>query len=121
MEDQQEIVNVPTGSLSTCVRFTPSEYRELQKQSLISGKSIPWLLKTAFFNHGISPPTLDLETRNMVRREIAYIGKNLNQAVRYLHSGLIAEFKSRFEEVEEGVRVLRSYLGLGYGNRKNTV
>ena len=103
------------------MRFTPSEYREIQKASLLTGKSIPWLLKTAFFEKGVAPPTLDLETRTFVRREIGYIGNNLNQAVRYIHTGLIAEFKSRFEDVEESVRILRSYLGLGYGNRKNTL
>lgn len=117
--ETNETASTASHSFMSCVRFTESEYRQLQKAQLISGKSIPWLLKTAYFNDGISAPTLDNETRKTVRTELSRISNNLNQIAKHVHSGLISEIKSEFEEVLQAVRCLKSFLKLGFGEKSS--
>ena len=105
----------------TNVRLTEGEYVRLKRAEIESGKSMPWLLKTAYFHHGISGPTLDIESRKAVRRELAYIGNNLNQLMKQVHSGLISNVKSEVEEMLQAFRSLKSFLGLDYGDLKNTL
>lgn len=112
MDDRMTEPGQPAIVPSTHVRFTRAEYKRLRKDQLLTGQSIPWLLKETYFNRADFKPTLDVTTRDAVRRELAYIGNNLNQAVRHLHSGLIDDFKTKFDEVYQGFKVLRSFLGV---------
>ena len=108
---------VPTSH----VRFTRDEFFQLKKDELLTGQSIPWLLKTAYFHRGISAPTLDSETRKAALRELAYIGNNLNQLSKQVNSGLISNVKEEVLEMLHTFRNLRNYLGLDYGDRKDSV
>lgn len=101
---------------SSCVRFAAWEYARLVSDCASTGKSIPWLLKTAYFNRGIAPPTLDVETRKTVLREICYMGNNINQIARQVNMGLISNIKSEIIEILDHFRNLRSFLGRGYGD-----
>ncbi len=112
MNEIAEELAQPAPEPRTNVRFTRAEYERLRKDQLLTGQSIPWLLKETYFNRADFKPALDLATRDAVRRELAYIGNNLNQAVRHLHSGLIDDFKTKFDEVYQGFKVLRSFLGV---------
>lgn len=108
-------------SWRTNVRFTREEYLRLKKDQLLTGQSIPWLLKETYFGRADLKPQLDLTTRDAVRRELGYIGNNLNQVARHLHSGLIDDFKGKFDEVYQGVKCLRSFLGIANGNGKDSL
>ena len=109
------------SKLRTTVRFTKSEYLKVKKMQLESGHSIPWLLKIALFERGISPPTLDNESRDKIQRELSHIGTNLNQIAKHLNSGIFNGMAERFVEHINEFRMVRSFLGLGYGDRKNSV
>lgn len=106
---------------SSHVRFTREEYLRLRKDQLLTGQSIPWLLKETYFKRADFTPRLDVKTRDVVRRELGYIGNNLNQATRYLHTGFIDDFKAKFDEVYQGFKCLRSFLGIANGDRKDSV
>ena len=106
---------------STHIRFTREEYEELLKHHIMCGQSIPWMMKTAYWKNPIPAPVLNAESCAKVQREMGYIGNNLNQAIRYLHSGLLDDFKLKFNEVAESFRIIRSYLGISYGDRKDSV
>jgi hypothetical protein len=88
---------------------------------LESGRSIPWLLRTALLSGGISPPTLDSETRQVVRRVIGNMGNNINQLAKAVNSGLINDFNNRLQGIYDEVMTFKSYLGLSYGNSKNSI
>ena len=105
----------------TNVRLSRGEYLRLKRDELESGRSVPWLLKTAYFEHGISAPTLDVESRKVVRRELAYIGNNLNQLTKNVNSGLISNVKEEVQEMIQAFRVLKSFLCLDYGDRKDSL
>lgn len=102
---------------SSHIRFSAEEYLRLEKDKLLTGKSIPWLLKTAYFKREISTPLLDAETRRTVRRELSGIGNNLNQLTRYVHSGTYADLKNEIRECLQAVKTLKSFLGQDYGDR----
>ena len=111
--------NVPLPT--SHVRFTRDEFVTLKRNELETGRSIPWLLKTAYFSGGITPPTLDAETRKAVKRELAYMGNNLNQLVKNVNSGLISNVKEEVQELLSTFRTLKAYLGLDYGDRKDSL
>jgi hypothetical protein len=99
------------------IRFSEEEYLRLEKDKLATGKSIPWLLKTAYFKKEILPPPLDPETRKAVRRELSAIGNNLNQLTRYVHSGIYSDLKGELQECLQAIKTLKSFLGQEYGDR----
>jgi len=99
------------------IRFSKQEYQRLLKDKTMTGKSIPWLLKTAYFKKEISTPTLDSETRQAVRRELSAIGNNLNQLTKKVHSEIFGNLKDEIQDCIQTIRVLKSYLGQDYGDR----
>jgi len=129
MNDPKVSTSQPAVLPSAHVRFTREEYHRLRKDQLLTGQSIPWLLKATYFDRADFTPTLDLETREAVRRELSYIGNNLNQAARHLHSGMFDDYKAKFDEVYQTFLCLRSFLGIvapkgtqsNHGNRKNSL
>jgi len=94
----------PATVPSTHVRFTRDEYLRLRKDQLLTGQSIPWLLKETYFSRADFTPRLDVKTRDAVRRELGYIGNNLNQAARYIHGGMVDDFRGKFDEVYQGFK-----------------
>ncbi|MGK5084365.1 plasmid mobilization relaxosome protein MobC [Bdellovibrionota bacterium FG-1] len=112
MDDTKTDATQPAALPSTHVRFTRDEYQRLRKDQLLTGQSIPWLLKETYFSRADFTPRLDVKTRDAVRRELSHIGNNLNQATRYLHSGMIDDYKGKFDEVYQGFKCLRSFLGI---------
>jgi hypothetical protein len=99
------------------VRFTESEYRRIVRDQLETGKSIPWLLRTAYFKNGISAPTLDADTRKTCLRELAYIGNNLNQLTKMAHVRGFETIKGEVLEMVQTVKMLKGFLGRDYGHR----
>jgi len=49
------------GHPQTCVRFTDKEYNRIQLEQRITGKSIPWLLRNAYFKGPAEPPSIGAE------------------------------------------------------------
>lgn len=113
-------MKLPTD-LRTNVRFTQDEFHKIIKDHLLTQKSIPWLLKAVYFERANFNPALDTETRKRVSRDLAGIGNNLNQAMRYVHSGILQEYGPMLIEACDNLNVLRSYFGQGYGHRKNSL
>ncbi len=107
----------PKGIPSSHIRFSKEQYARIAKDKLLTGKSIPWLLKTTYFRHQISSPQLDVETRKAVRRELSAIGNNLNQLTRYFHTEFRPDLTSELQECLQTIRTLKSFLGQNYGDR----
>ncbi|MGK5082978.1 plasmid mobilization relaxosome protein MobC [Bdellovibrionota bacterium FG-1] len=99
------------------VRFERDEYLRMIRDRIETGKSIPWLLKTAYFRGGISAPALDAETRKAVRRELAAIGNNLNQLARAAHTLGIHRIEADVCEAINLVQYFKTTLLGDYGDR----
>ena len=99
------------------VRFTTDEYLRMIRDRIQTGKSIPWLLKTAYFKNGISAPTLDADSRRSIRKELGYIGNNLNQIARALHMQGKADVEKDVRDAIDYLRLMKSFFLRDYGNR----
>lgn len=109
--------NTPSDSCRTNVRFTPHEYRKLLRDQLLTGRSIPWLLKTRYFQGELKPPAFDYETSRAILRQLAGIGNNLNQIAKRVNSGLFVGIQ---EQVSAAIKLLKDIHSMAmrdYGNR----
>ena len=118
----EESMASSTARVPSChVRFTREEYLQLAKDQLLTGRSIPWLLKTSYFGRANYQLMLSREQRDFVCRQIAYAGNNINQLAKHVNSGLIAEVKDGVQEILTRLRGLDGILGRTHGNGKNPV
>ena len=83
MSNKVEQELTPTKLRASLVRLSESEYRQIVKATIETGKSIPWLLKMAYFKKGISAPTLDAEKQKQVLRwaEPSRSGANIHKTI----------------------------------------
>ena len=71
------------------VRFPPEQYRRLQREHLLTGQSIPWLIRRYCSNAAeLRPPAFDYETSRELLRQTGAIGNNLNQIAKRVNSGI---------------------------------
>lgn len=107
-----------TDSCRTNVRFTPVEYRRIQRDQLLTGRSIPWLLKTRYFNSAeLQPPVFDYKTSCDLLRQIAGIGNNLNQIARRINSGIADGVHDHITAMHKLLKDIHTLAMRDYGNR----
>jgi hypothetical protein len=99
------------------VRFQKNQFLRIAKDRLVTGKSIPWLLRTAYFEGGISPATLDPESRAVIRRELGAIGNNVNQIARAANRQGHADLEHAALDMLKELSELKRFLLRDYGDR----
>ena len=117
MSNTVESVLTPSKTRASLVRLSESEYRQIVKATIETGKSIPWLLKMAYFKKGISAPTLDAEKQKQALKELSYIGNNIKQIEKAMHTHGFDNIKKELLDGLNDIRLLKLYLGLQYGHR----
>lgn len=105
---------------STCVRFSTEEYDHLLNDAKVLGKSIPQLLKSAYFVGAPLIPLMDAADRRATLRALDQIGNNINQIARHLNSGIREGVNKSFVEVCEQLSVIRKYMGGLCGDYKGS-
>ena len=103
----------------THVRFSDQEFAVIERASVTTGRSIPWLLKTAFFNIGEVSPMFDKESARNFITALNRIGVNINQIAREINSGIRRGWNKEFEELNLSLRQILQQLAARNGNRKN--
>ena len=104
-----------TVSTPICVKVPISEYEILIKESKKLKKSVPVLLREAYFK---KMPTTVLMTEDNVEKlknEINRIGNNINQIARQLNSGVRLGWNSSLDAFSEQLRLLNKHLENNYG------
>ena len=101
------------------VRMSPLEYEQIKKDSKVSGKSIPALLRDAYFGKLPIKVLLNKNDLNILKKDLNRIGNNLNQIARKLNAGLMKGWSNILELVLEEFRNLTSQIYYGYGVPKN--
>ncbi len=100
------------------VRFSPSEYKQVQKDSSKLSKTVPTLLRDAYFNRlptKVLVTQKDLET---LRKDINRIGNNLNQVAKKVNSGFMHGWSDTLDKVLEEFKTLNSLIYYGHGVHK---
>ena len=103
----------------THVRFSEQEFSKIERDALTTGRSIPWLLKTAYFNVGEVSPAFDRESAKEFITALNRIGSNINQIAREINSGIRRGWNREFEELNRQLRQLLQVMAARHGNRKN--
>ena len=100
---------------ATCVRFSPREYKRITKDSKVSGKSIPQLLRNSYFGNLPVKVLVNKNDLGILRKDLNRIGNNLNQVARRLNSGLMHGWSNTLDLVLEQFRTLTDQIYYGYG------
>jgi len=103
---------------ASCVRFTDTEYRRIQKMKATLGISIPDILKQNTFNRlDLESALYTREDADLVIVELKRIGNNLNQIATKINSGLMTGWSQSFNAVWVDILNLRKQMGLNRGVR----
>ena len=121
MNNQSAVNQEPEIQLASLVRFTKSQALALIKERLLTGKSIPTILKDSFFKRGATKLVFSSEDARELSKQLSYISRNLNQLTRYIHSGINGTVIEDFQTVFRRVNDLLENVSLEYGNRKNSI
>jgi hypothetical protein len=100
------------------VRLTEEEYHHLKNDSAVTGKSIPYLLKRAYFVGAPLVPLMRKDDLKMVMSQLSRIGSNVNQIARNLNSGFRAGFNDDLVEVRKMLTMLTTFVTSAYGSSK---
>ncbi len=102
-------------NLRATIRFNDEDFERIASDSLSSRKSIPQLLKDAYFNRMPTRVLLGAEGERQFFAEIKRIGNNINQIARHLNSNEHVG-KSEFESINSQLRALFTYVRGMSGN-----
>jgi len=103
-------------ALASCVYFDESEYKQISEDSLHTGKSIPALLKIAYFPSRRVRVLMNKEDQERWYKELRHWGNNLNQLARKVNTGIMAGWYEEFKLIKAAVdRIERLVVGV-YGN-----
>lgn len=109
---------VETKSLpASCVKFTEDEYQKIKMDSHLTGKSIPTLLKTAYFPSRRVNVLMSKQDQEQWFKELRHWGNNLNQIAKRVNSGLMEGWYEEFEMVRKGLKAIENLVLGVYGSR----
>lgn len=103
---------------SSHVRMSASEYSRIERDSIKSGKSIPELLREAYFSKSPLKVLFQKEDLITLRKDLNKIGNNINQVARKLNSGIMHGWNNTLELVLEQFETLTNQIHYGYGVHK---
>ncbi|MAV92001.1 MAG: hypothetical protein CL676_11330 [Bdellovibrionaceae bacterium] len=114
---KQEQLELQIGG-STCVRMSSQEYSRIRKESNKTGKSIPELLREAYFSTPPRKVLVNKDDLTVLRKDINKIGNNLNQVARKLNAGFMHGWSNTLDLVLEQFQTLTNQIHYGYGVHK---
>ena len=102
---------------SSHVRFPAMEYQKLVKDSNKLRKSIPVLLRDAYFNRLPTKVLWGLEDLRQIISELNRIGNNINQIARKVNVSVMCGWHPVLEEAQADFIKLKDSMYLGYNHK----
>lgn len=102
-------------NLRATVKFSEPDFKRIESEALTTFKSVPQLLKDAYFNRLPTTILLSAESERLALTELKRIGNNINQIAKHLNSGDAAT-KSEFEQVQMHLKMILNYIRGASGN-----
>lgn len=116
--DQSETKPKRKRETRTNVRFTETEYAQVEQAQRETGLSVPDLLKKAFFKHRtMLRPLLSQEQVEQIMAELRRQGNNLNQIAKQINSGLREGWNPSFNAMTKGYVDIRHLISVNLANR----
>lgn len=94
----------------TTVRFTEEEWENIRQQQIVTGRSIPELLKNRFFKYAPYTTVVAPEKQNELAVLHRRMSNNLNQIAKVLNSGFREGWNNEFIQVRDDIAGIRSIL-----------
>ena len=116
--NKNNVIKLSPGC-SSHVRLSPSECKRIKKDSKVAGKSIPELLRNAYFKNLPVKVLVNKNDLDILRKDLNRIGNNLNQIAKRLNSGLMHGWSNSLDLVLEQFKILNKKIYYGYGIPKN--
>jgi hypothetical protein len=101
----------------TTVRFSRGEYSQLENDTGVIGKTIPELLKEAYFVGPALTPLMKHDDLKMLMAQLGRIGNNINQIARKVNSGFREGFNDDIVAVRSAFTSLLVFLTSTYGRQ----
>ena len=102
---------------STCVRMNAKEYERIRKESQSTGKSVPELLREAYFSSAPRKVLMNREDVVTLRKDLSRIGNNINQVAKKVNSGLLSGWNNTLDLVLVQFETLTRQIHYGYVER----
>ncbi len=106
---------------SSHVRFTEDQYSQISDDARVYGKSIPDLLRAAYFGSLPPRPAFSVEDAKRIVAAINRVGNNVNQIARHLNSGFRSGFAPVLDEIRAHLIAIRNFTVGANGNSQNQV
>lgn len=98
---------------ASCVKFTQDEYRRVSEDARQAQKSIPALLKLAYFSQKRVTILMNKTDQERWFRELRYWGNNLNQVAKRVNSGVMAGWYQEIRQIQIALmRIEHKVLGV---------
>lgn len=104
-------------ALASCVYFAENEYKQISEDSCATGKSIPALLKLAYYSSRRVRVLMHKDDQEKWFRELRQWGNNLNQLAKRVNSGLMEGWYEEFKTVRDAINRIEALVVGAYGNR----
>lgn len=102
---------------ATCVKFSSQEFAVIQKARQVTGKSLPDLLKGAFFKRvDLLQPLMTEAQVNEVIVALRRAGNNLNQVTKQINSGTMTGWSQSFNALVREYFQIRQMISVNRGN-----
>jgi len=102
---------------ASCVKFSADEFSKIKADSQLTGKSIPSLLKAAYFSGRRATLLMSKSDQEQWFKELRHWGNNLNQIAKRVNSGLMDGWYEDFELVRKGLKAIENMVLGVYGSR----
>lgn len=109
-------VEIKRGT-GTCVRLSEEEHARISQDAKASGRSIPHLLKFAYFAGRQVRLLVDKEEQAKWFRELRACGNNLNQIARRINGGVEAGWHQELEVIARTLVSLETLVLGAHGRR----
>jgi hypothetical protein len=102
---------------ATCVKFTEAEYAKVKNMQLVTGLSIPTLLKKALLKReDLAQPAFAESEQRALITEINRQGNNVNQIAQKIHQGGLQSWGAEFNRLAIAYNELRRAIREKCGN-----
>ena len=106
---------------SSHVRFTDEQLSQISDDARIFGRSIPELLRGAYFGSLPPRPAFSADDAKRVVTAVNRLGSNVNQIARHLNSGFRSGFAPVLDEIRAHLIAIRNFTVGVNGNCKDQI
>lgn len=115
--EQKTTTRIRKKALQSCVNFSEKEFSEIMTDTQLSGHSIPFLLKTAYFQSRRVRILMSKEDQMQWYKELRHWGNNLHQLAIRVNSGLMSGWTEDVYLIRQSITRIEELVVRVYGNR----